>query len=366
MAWAHNNGKTLVPDGEGLLPLNYLRRSEAMISSMLRFGTGRHVMPDDMQYIGLLTREEYDQHLAMDEKSDVPEATLNLIPQAMKDKLAELRKQHWLDESTSEDVSLTYTNNLYWLMKSAANLASWRDPFINQLAVGTDGELYGPGGKKLGDPEARPAAELAARTGVGLTTRYRAGLFWSLEEAAQGGEVVDLRGLPSEPGSGGVGTSRAGLLPTSRRWSVAGEASASVLSGAMPVALRGGPAFYSPARTPDPYRGAEVRPGTTEAQRETGRAAVADLQRRFALGRKLFGNSKNRPPVSVLAAGFIDNFVAGKPNQLVGQHIHSTFDLAALAQVYRDPRFETFRIIYTQGSKVVGERGSYAPTIENW
>lgn len=266
MAWAHNNGKTLVPDGEGLLPLNYLRRSEAMISSMLRFGTSRHVDPDDMQYIGLLSKEEYDQHLAMDEKSDVPEATLNLIPKEIKEKLAQLRKQYWLDESKADDVSLTYEQNLYWLMRSAATLASWRDPFINQLAVGTDGELYGPGGKKLSDTEARPGAELAARTGVGLATRYRAGLFWSLEEAAQRGTLDNLSDLPAEPGLRSLGTPRAGLLPAGSRWSVESASSASVLSGAMPDALVESTAFYSPARTAGATGGEEVRSGVTQSR----------------------------------------------------------------------------------------------------
>lgn len=49
-----------------------------------------------------------------------------------------------------------------------------------------------------------------------------------------------------------------------------------------------------------------------------------------------------------------EGFVASGGNQLTGQRIESPGDLAALAQVYRDPRFETFRVVYVSGDTVVG------------
>jgi len=50
------------------------------------------------------------------------------------------------------------------------------------------------------------------------------------------------------------------------------------------------------------------------------------------------------------------NFKAGEPNQLIGQRITSPADLAALAQVYRDPRFETFRYVFVDDAgTVLGE-----------
>lgn len=52
-AWAHNNGKTMRPDPAGLTVINRLRRSEALISSALRFGTTRHLEPHADQYIAL-------------------------------------------------------------------------------------------------------------------------------------------------------------------------------------------------------------------------------------------------------------------------------------------------------------------------
>lgn len=106
------------------------------------------------------------------------------------------RRYTWLNSDSGAAEGVWATDDQ---MHVGGSHASW--PLGDRLCPGclppaTDGELYGPGGKKLGVPEAKPSTELAARTGVGLTTRYRAGLFRTLEEAAQGGEVVDLRGLP--------------------------------------------------------------------------------------------------------------------------------------------------------------------------
>lgn len=52
-----------------------------------------------------------------------------------------------------------------------------------------------------------------------------------------------------------------------------------------------------------------------------------------------------------------EGFVANGANRLTGQRIETAADLAALAQVYRDPRFETLRVIFTKDGKVVGETG---------
>lgn len=42
---------------------------------------------------------------------------------------------------------------------------------------------------------------------------------------------------------------------------------------------------------------------------------------------------------------------------LKGQKIKSAADLAVLAQIFRDPRYETFRIFYTKGNKIVDHEG---------
>lgn len=107
----------------------------------------------------------------------------------------------------------------------------------------------------------------------------------------------------------------------------------------------------------DPYELTETRPGTTDAQKDAGRSAIQDLARRIGLNSLGKRNRADRITPSVLGARLIANFVAGKPNQLVGQVAKSPKDFAALAQVYRDPRFETFRVAYLDGNKIIGELG---------
>lgn len=83
----------------------------------------------------------------------------------------------------------------------------------------------------------------------------------------------------------------------------------------------------------------------------------------LSLRRRLFGmrgernDNAGRGEISVLGATLHAGFQAGEANALTGQRIESPADLAALAQVYRDPRFETFRAIYVKDGKVVGEAG---------
>ena len=107
----------------------------------------------------------------------------------------------------------------------------------------------------------------------------------------------------------------------------------------------------------DPYELTETRPGTTDAQKDAGRSAIQDLARRIGLNSLGKRNRADRSTPSVLGARLIANFVAGKPNQLVGQVAKSPKDFAALAQIYRDPRIETFRVAYLDGNKIIGELG---------
>lgn len=109
----------------------------------------------------------------------------------------------------------------------------------------------------------------------------------------------------------------------------------------------------------DPYARLTVRPGTVEAQRVAGRAALDSLSRRFGLDsvarrfdRAAIGQD------TVLGSRLFANFRAGKPNALIGQTIASAADLAALAQVYRDPRFETLRLfLVDKRGQVIKESG---------
>lgn len=100
----------------------------------------------------------------------------------------------------------------------------------------------------------------------------------------------------------------------------------------------------------DPYESIETRPGTTEAQVDAGKAALEDLKKHI-LGFRVGGKST----ASLLGVRLYRGLsVSGEVN-LVKKRIQSNADLAALAQVYRDPRFETFRVFYMRGDEVVGE-----------
>lgn len=108
------------------------------------------------------------------------------------------------------------------------------------------------------------------------------------------------------------------------------------------------------------YDNLETRAGTTEKQRETGRSAVRELARRVTAHLQRRGNHQDRAAIEVLGSRLYDGFAFDGGIDLVGQRVTSAEDLATLAQVFRDPRFETFRVFYTdmQGT-VVGE-GAYS------
>jgi hypothetical protein len=125
-----------------------------------------------------------------------------------------------------------------------------------------------------------------------------------------------------------------------------------------PVEVNEGDVLYGDESDPvgDPYDDLQTRPDTSEQQRTAGRSALRDLLRRLdriVEGRRDRGEA--RPRTTLLASRIAAGFRAGEPQQLVGQKASTGEDLAALAQVYRDPRFETFRVIFTKGDEVVGE-----------
>ncbi|MGD9870694.1 MAG: PLxRFG domain-containing protein [Thauera sp.] len=108
------------------------------------------------------------------------------------------------------------------------------------------------------------------------------------------------------------------------------------------------------------YDNVETRPGTTEAQRETGRSAVRELARRVTAHLQRRGNHQDRAAIEVLGSRLYDGFAANGGVDLVGQRVTSAEDLAVLAQVFRDPRFETFRVFYTDQQGVVVGEGAYS------
>lgn len=99
------------------------------------------------------------------------------------------------------------------------------------------------------------------------------------------------------------------------------------------------------------YDNVETRTGTVEAQRDAGRSAVAALAARISA----WSVRSGRGSAELLGSGLLESFAATGGTSLVGQTVRDSADLAALAQVLRDPRYETLRVIFTLGDKIVGQ-----------
>jgi hypothetical protein len=97
------------------------------------------------------------------------------------------------------------------------------------------------------------------------------------------------------------------------------------------------------------YAKTESRARKGTAQRLAGYDAFSRVQKRP------LRSGVGRGSASLLGSRLLQGSVGTGGNQLTGQRIDSPGDLAALAQVYRDPRFETFRAIFVRNGDVVGE-----------
>lgn len=194
-------------------------------------------------------------------------------------------------------------------------------------------------------------------------------------EAAEARRQAGLK--KTKPGAAKVLENRANhiennLLPDLRErigfvtFKVPGDGTFKVLNTPADLAafakkVRAAPAFTqvdtrkTKAQT-DPYEQHETRPDTTDAQRNAGRNALRDLQRRVSARLDRQGNSQDGAALSILGSNLYDGLALDGSVELTGQVVRSPADLAALAQVFRDPRFETFRVFYTDtAGKVVGE-----------
>lgn len=91
------------------------------------------------------------------------------------------------------------------------------------------------------------------------------------------------------------------------------------------------------------YSEIEQRPDTNERQRELGRSVYADLAKWVV----------SRGQGTLLGAAIAKDFKKQSAASLIGWPVQTTADLAALAQVLRDPRYETFRVIYVKDGAIV-------------
>lgn len=107
--------------------------------------------------------------------------------------------------------------------------------------------------------------------------------------------------------------------------------------------------LFQPDGSYDPYQTIKVRPNTTPKQLSAGRAALNDAEKRI-LGR-------NKEGFKLLGSNISTDFRRDGGVSLVGQEVNSPEDLAFVAQVLRDPGFETFRVFFTDAAgKIVDER----------
>jgi len=93
----------------------------------------------------------------------------------------------------------------------------------------------------------------------------------------------------------------------------------------------------------DLYEKIETRPGTTDKQKEAGRCAYTELleaHARWADG-------------TLLGCDFPKDFREKGGTTLLNQSVKSGHDLAVMAQILRDPRYETLRIFYTRFDRII-------------
>lgn len=95
--------------------------------------------------------------------------------------------------------------------------------------------------------------------------------------------------------------------------------------------------------TGDLYDSIKTRSNISEAQKETGGNAYIELlesQARWAGG-------------AILGCNFPKDFKEQGGTTLLNRQIKSAHELAVMAQILRDPRFETLRIFYTRKTRII-------------
>lgn len=122
---------------------------------------------------------------------------------------------------------------------------------------------------------------------------------------------------------------------------------AEVVRDQNPTALEQKKTEYNQDQGEFNYDAIQTRPGTTERQLKLGVGAYVERIQSIV----------DRANGSLLATSIAKDFREQGGAVLVGQTIQSAEDLAVLAQVFRDPRFETFRIFFTREGKIVHHTG---------
>jgi hypothetical protein len=192
-AWAHNNGKVMRPDPAGLTVINRLRRTEAMVSSAMRYGTTKHLEPHQDQYVALLDRVRNG--------GAEPEDTHYSSRPDIHGELEALKAKLW----TSGDSADNIASNVQHLLEASTQLTYAREPAIRNMEV-ADGVLRVRGGRdgalSLANAELADSSDAKevlgvvlrpANTGVGASTLRRAAVTGSVAR-----EVGSTTGLAAQ------------------------------------------------------------------------------------------------------------------------------------------------------------------------
>lgn len=180
-AWAHNNNKVMQPDSR-ITPINRLRRTEAMISSALRYKTTKHLMPHHDQFVGLLNDIDYNRSLDADVTNVTTEST------QVADKLKSIKKLAWTED---------YLTNVNNLLINSARLISRRLPEVDQFGVNEDGKLtYNDTGKTK---QIKTWEDIAAIIGKDRLSKVGIGYFTIKRYALTQEALSLLNGSQSKP-----------------------------------------------------------------------------------------------------------------------------------------------------------------------
>jgi len=200
MAWTANNGLKLNPDTD-LLPVNRLRRTEAMISAMLKYGEkAGQIRPHHEQYVGLL--DEADWNSIQKGGVDGYSAT---FPAGVKKTLERLRDALWVDPekgATKAEKSDIFRRNLEGLLIASSELARRRVPALNELKVNDAGEIENTvtgersNLRRTADMGVLGLPASALERGVGRTTGLRVVATLSIQRGFHP-TASDILGAPS-------------------------------------------------------------------------------------------------------------------------------------------------------------------------
>jgi hypothetical protein len=100
-----------------------------------------------------------------------------------------------------------------------------------------------------------------------------------------------------------------------------------------------------------------ARPDATPAIEDSAVQGVLDLYRAGETAPVPVGDRGWRPKVRYLAKGIAERIAVAGTEEIRGQVIRNAHDLAAIMQLYRDPRFETMRWVFAREGKAVGHVG---------